>query len=127
MTDPRHNPLHEIVKKLPSDFQPYGQRSRDDDWGPDCSCGCRWFIPLGADLQFDWGACYNPRSPRRGLLTFEHQGCREFEGEEQALEEAGSSEESPGQKDRPAEAALLRNIRLKEGELKALLEKSNDH
>jgi len=79
---PRHELLHGIVKKLPSDFEPYGQRSRDDDGGPDCSCGCRWFIPLEGDLGYDWGVCYNPGSPRCGLLTFEHQGCRQFEGEE---------------------------------------------
>lgn len=80
MSDTRHESLHGIVRRLPSDFEPWGQRSREDEWGPDCSCGCRWFIRLEADLQFDWGICANSRSPRAGLLTFEHQGCAEFEG-----------------------------------------------
>ena len=44
MTDARHDALHSILQKVPSDFEPYGNRSRDSDWGPDCSCGCRWFV-----------------------------------------------------------------------------------
>jgi len=76
-----HEHLLEIVKKLPSDFQPYGERDREADWGPDCSCGCRHFLKLDGQLGYDWGVCGNPKSPRCGLLTFEHQGCREFEGE----------------------------------------------
>jgi hypothetical protein len=31
--------------------------------------------------QNDWGVCGNPQSARSGLLTFEHQGCPEFEQE----------------------------------------------
>jgi hypothetical protein len=31
--------------------------------------------------SLDWGVCGNPRSHRAGLLTFEHQGCGEFEPE----------------------------------------------
>lgn len=50
---------HSIVKKLPSDFEPYGKRSRDHDWGPDCSCDCRWFVPLEGKLRYDWGICCN--------------------------------------------------------------------
>jgi len=75
-----HEHLHSIVRRLPSDFEPYGQRSRDDDWGPDCSCGCRHFEVLQI-LPFDWGVCTNPDSPRCGLLTFEHQGCAKFEAD----------------------------------------------
>jgi hypothetical protein len=30
---------------------------------------------LLGDLQTDWGVCTNPKSPRAGLLTFEHMGC----------------------------------------------------
>ena len=82
MADTTHDDLLGILRKLPSDFEPWGQRSREDDWGPDCSCGCRWFIRLQADLNLDWGVCSNPGSPRCGLLTFEHQGCREFEESE---------------------------------------------
>lgn len=127
MTDPRHELLLGMVRRLPSDFEPYGRRSRDEDWGPDCSCGCRWFIPLEGDLRFDWGVCCNPKSPRCGLLTFEHQGCREFEGTEAAIEEGGSTEEGSSQSgsDRPAELALLTNLRVHQRELTALLEESS--
>jgi hypothetical protein len=79
-----HEELWRIVKKLPSDFEPYGQRNRDTDYGPDCSCGCIHFVKLEGALGFDWGVCANPRSPRAGLLTFEHMGCKEFEGEEES-------------------------------------------
>jgi len=78
-----HEHLWRVVKKLPSDFEPYGRRQRaaqdEDDWVSDCSCGCRHFLPLEGKLGYDWGVCANPKSPRCGLLTFEHQGCREFE------------------------------------------------
>jgi len=129
MGDSRHDALLGIVKKLPSDFDPWGQRSREDDWGPDCSCGCRWFIPLQADLGFDWGACSNPRSPRSGLLTFEHQGCREFDGneeEDEARSPEADDERSRGS-DGDAEATLLRNLRNRRGELTALLDESTSH
>jgi len=45
----------------------------------DCSCGCRHYVPLEGKEGADWGVCTNPRSPRAGLLTFEHQGCEFFE------------------------------------------------
>ena len=41
------------------------------------------FLPLEGKLGYDWGACVNPTSPRVGLLTFEHQGCRQFEDDEE--------------------------------------------
>jgi len=38
-----HEHLWRVVKKLPSDFEPYGRRQRaaqdEDDWVSDCSCG----------------------------------------------------------------------------------------
>jgi len=71
-----HEKLLKVVKDLPSDFVPYGNRSRDEDWGPDCSCGCKHFIPLAGKLGMDWGVCANPASPRAGLLTFEHQAAK---------------------------------------------------
>lgn len=73
-----HWHLHAVCIKLPTDFEPYGFRVRD---GADCSCGCRWWLPL-QQLPVDWGVCSNPRSPRCGLLTFEHQGCPEFDSGE---------------------------------------------
>ena len=81
-----HEHLLAIVKKLPSDFEPYGERDRDAEWGSDCSCGCRHFIPLHGALGADWGICANPASPRGGLLTFEHQGCHQFESEDEPEE-----------------------------------------
>jgi hypothetical protein len=67
-----HEQLWQISVRVPTDFEPYGERKR---YGVcDCSCGCRWFLPLVA-MPFDWGVCSNPTSPRVALLTFEHQGC----------------------------------------------------
>ena len=79
--------LRTVVKHLDSDFEPYGKRSRDEDWGPDCSCGCRYFAKITGELGYDWGVCANPKSPRAGLLTFEHMGCKEFEGDGKSIED----------------------------------------
>ncbi len=57
MTDPRHRALLDVVKTLPSDFAPWGERSREEEWAPDCSCGCRWYVRLEPGLQLDWGVC----------------------------------------------------------------------
>ncbi|MBI3971756.1 MAG: hypothetical protein HY332_10755 [Chloroflexi bacterium] len=82
-----HEHLWAVVIRLPADYEPYGFRSRDDGgqetWHPDCSTGCRWYLPLHGKFQYDWGVCTNPRSHRCGLLTFEHQGCPEFEPEDE--------------------------------------------
>ncbi len=77
-----HEQLWEICRKLPQDYAPYGTTDREsgpDGWGADCSCGCRFYILLPGHLGFDWGVCTNPKSHRVGLLTFEHQGCFQFE------------------------------------------------
>ena len=71
-----HEHLLSICRYLPSDFEPYGERERD---GADCSCGCKHFLKLPGKLGMDWGVCANANSPRVGLLTFEHQGCEQFE------------------------------------------------
>jgi hypothetical protein len=47
----------------------------------DCSGGCKWYHTLSGPASLDWGVCGNPASHRAGLLTFEHQGCPEFERE----------------------------------------------
>ena len=74
-----HDKLWKIVKKLPEDYEPYGQASREtNDYRGDCSCGCRFYILLEGDFGADWGICRNPKSHRCGLLTFEHQGCAQF-------------------------------------------------
>jgi hypothetical protein len=72
-----HWHLHAVCIHVPTDYEPYGYRVRD---GSDCSCGCRWWLPLQVHSG-DWGVCVNPRSPRCGMLTFEHQGCQFFEEE----------------------------------------------
>jgi hypothetical protein len=77
-TDALHGLLHAVCRHLPTDFEPYGERDRN---GADCSCGCQHFLKLPDPLGYDWGVCINPRSPRSGLLTFEHQGCEFFEAE----------------------------------------------
>lgn len=82
-----HEELWRIVKQLPTDFEPWGERDRDAVYGPDCSCGCIHFVKLEGKLGFDWGVCANPKSPRAGLLTFEHMGCKEFESEEESYRE----------------------------------------
>lgn len=70
--------LHTVCRHLPTDFEPYNKRERNS---PDCSYGCLHFLALPEPLQCDWGVCVNLRSPRSGLLTFEHQGCEFFETE----------------------------------------------
>lgn len=79
-----HEHLHSICRHLPSDFEPYGQRERDS---ADCSYGCKHFLKLPGKLGMDWGVCANPKSPRTGLLTFEHQGCEQFEDDESMMEQ----------------------------------------
>lgn len=77
-----HELLWTLCRKLPTDFTPYGARDRDTvEQCADCSCGCVHFVPLVGELGNDWGICANPKSPRAGLLTFEHQGCPQFEAE----------------------------------------------
>jgi hypothetical protein len=83
LTPGSHKQLWQIVVKLPTDVEPWGQREPGEVG--DCSCGCRWFQPLVAH-PFDWGVCTNPASPRVALLTFEHQGCPQFEQDTRAEE-----------------------------------------
>ena len=74
-----HDLLHLVCIHRPTDFTPYGIRQRE---AADCSCGCKHYVTLAGALGADWGVCTNPRSPRAGLLTFEHQGCEFFEYDE---------------------------------------------
>ncbi len=50
---------------------------------PDCSCSCKFFHKLTGDVGMDFGVCYNPLSPRAGLLTFEHMSCDQYEYDKQ--------------------------------------------
>ena len=72
-----HEALWQIVKRLPTDFQPYGKRKRNGH--SDCSGNCRWFHKLAGVRRKDWGVCANAKSPRAVLLTFDHQGCPQYE------------------------------------------------
>jgi hypothetical protein len=69
--------LWKVCKVLPSDYSTYGgkvERWKDKNKPyPDCSSGCRYWRPLDGGLGCDWGICANPKSPRAGLLTWEHQ------------------------------------------------------
>jgi hypothetical protein len=79
MAELTHEQLWHACQRKPGDYEPYGRRKRLT--ASDCSCGCLWFQTLSGKASKDWGACGNPRSHRAGLLTFEHQGCPEFERE----------------------------------------------
>lgn len=69
--------LFKSLKILPTDYVEYGGEIKR--WEnieknyPDCSCGCRHFVELIQPYSSDWGVCTNPKSPRAGLLTWEHQ------------------------------------------------------
>jgi hypothetical protein len=78
--------LWDILVRLPTDYSNYGgqvERWADESKSyPDCSSGCKHFVPLVGELGFDWGVCGKKGSPRAGLLTWEHQagfGCFESE------------------------------------------------
>ncbi len=86
MSKDLHQALRERVVKLPTDYREFGTVERWADPNkayPDCSGGCRFFIPITGRLGSDWGVCANPKGPRFGLLTFEHQaGQKCFEQSE---------------------------------------------
>ena len=63
---------HEQCWKVARETEEYGSGIH---YTYDCSCQCYFFHPLLGALQTDWGVCTNPKSPRAGLLTFEHMGC----------------------------------------------------
>jgi hypothetical protein len=79
--------LFDILKILPTDYDSYGGQVKrwedpDKDY-PDCSCGCKFFLKLQGEFGNDWGICSNPKSPRKGLLTWEHMAGHEcFEVED---------------------------------------------
>jgi hypothetical protein len=89
VSDATDEQLWQVCRKLPSDFEPYGERKWEGKRHekPDCSI-CRWFQPLLRPGQLDWGTCAGLLSPRAGLLTFWEQGCGQFEQEKEAGTEA---------------------------------------
>lgn len=79
--------LFSVLKILPTDYEEYGGEVKR--WAdplkdyPDCSRGCKHFVPLKDELGNDWGVCSKKGSPREGLLTWEHQtGVDCFEKED---------------------------------------------
>lgn len=67
---------HEQLWKVCRDTEAYrAGTDTDHPAKPDCSSGCVHFHALRGDAGCDWGVCTCPRSPRAGLLTFEHMGC----------------------------------------------------
>src|ERR1700749_2678155 len=66
--DRLHGLLHTLCAHLPTDFEPC-ERSREEDWGPDCSCGCRHFLHLEWPLGADWGVWSNPKSTPAGRTS----------------------------------------------------------
>lgn len=95
--DPKWN----IVKRLPTDYTTYGgviERWKHIDLVyPDCSWGCKWWVPLydekNDSWDCDWGVCTNPKGERSGLLTWEHQaGFNCYEGKDDERESNSDTE-----------------------------------
>ena len=81
--NPSDDELWEACRRLPSDWEPHGQRKwyGRREARPDCDT-CRWFVELFRSSP-DWGTCANPSSERAGLLTFREQGCWQHEPEKE--------------------------------------------
>jgi hypothetical protein len=126
-----------VCQKLPSDFKPYGKRDRArTEPCADCSCGCVHFLPLNGEVGMDWGVCANPKSPRAGLLTFEHQGCPEFMASGAAPEVSakgakGAKEEEVTDQEADealaADVAPLRKLKIVEYELTDAFEQTETY
>ena len=85
VSDASDEQLWRVCRKLPSDFEPFGERHWDGKARDKLDCGtCRWFQALLRPGRLDWGTCANPNSPRAGLLTFWEQGCLQFEEERES-------------------------------------------
>jgi hypothetical protein len=54
---------------------------------PDCSMDCKNYHKLEGKAGIDWGVCVEPQSPRIGLLTFRHMGCKHYEVRPQPQED----------------------------------------
>lgn len=80
-----HNELWNVCPRK-EDYEEWRKHKEsiqeDEPWPGDCSCGCRFFHELEGKVGADWGVCTHPSSPRAGLLTFEHMGCKFFDNRE---------------------------------------------
>ena len=81
-----HKQLIKVLK--PDEVYSLGKNATDT-FGSDCSCGCKYFHALEGKEGADWGVCTQPRSPRAGLLTFEHMGCQFFKYDKSLDEDLG--------------------------------------
>lgn len=82
-----HEHLRSIVHNDPRDYdhpETVNPRWVDPNviYG-DCSSSCKWAAWLEGSVGLDWCVCTNPASHRCGLLTFEHQGCLQYEFDEE--------------------------------------------
>ena len=82
--NPTDEELWEACRRLPTDWEPVGQRQWHGrrEARPDCD-KCHWFVEL-LRTSPDWGVCANPESERTGLLTYREQGCWKHEPENKA-------------------------------------------
>src|ERR1039458_9655812 len=79
--NPSDDELWEACRKLPSDWEPHGQRKWHGKMvGRPGGDTRRWLADLFRSSP-DWGTCANPESERAGLLTFREQGCWHHEPE----------------------------------------------
>jgi hypothetical protein len=77
-----HDELWKIVKKLPSDFEPYGQRNRDtDEPSEGCSSGCIHFAKLEGKLGYDGAYARTQKVRARPCSRSSTWAAPEFEAE----------------------------------------------
>lgn len=70
------NDMFKVLISKEEDFVPYGRAKRSENPpSPTCTM-CSSFIALRGNIGSDWGVCINQSSHRKGLLTFELQGCK---------------------------------------------------
>jgi hypothetical protein len=85
MAELSHEQLWQACQRTPSDLEPYGKRKRLTARQPALMMGDFRGMQVVPHPErtcpLDWGVGGNPASHRAGLLTFEHQGCAEFEPE----------------------------------------------
>jgi len=85
MAELSHEQLWHVRQREPGDYEPYGKRKRLTARQPALIVGVLGGMQVVPHPErtcpLDWGVGGNPASHRAGLLTFEHQGCAEFEPE----------------------------------------------
>ena len=82
-----HEQLWQIVRKLPTDSEPYGKMKRETSC--DCSGSCRWYHVLAGRRGQDWGGAPAAGAGRESPLMYTAQA----QGSRDRL--AGAGRESP--------------------------------